>query len=171
MKRGVLLRRAGFAAAALSIGFVGLVPSMGGASGRTPTLNPDTTFTGACTFPVAFHAVVNNEFSTATTLPDGTIVTKTTGNLVATLTNTNNGNSVTLNISGPGVSVVHPDGSSENTLQGRSLFIFFAQAQTAFGLPGLQLGSGLIQADFDSSGNLTSYSHSGSSTDLCAALA
>jgi hypothetical protein len=163
-------RRACFVGAMVGVGLVGFAPAAGASPTRTPTPNPDFTAFGACAFPVAFHAVVNNEYSTTTTLADGTTIVKTTGSLVATLTNTLNGNSVTLNIGGPGTTTTYPDGSATVQLEGHSLFFFFAQAQAAFGLPGVQYGTGNISAAFDSGGNLTSYSHSGNSTDECAAL-
>jgi hypothetical protein len=165
------LRRAAFVAAVCGVCLVGFAPIASATSpNKVPTPNPDFTATGACAFPVAFHALVNKEYQTVTTMPDGSVVTKVNGSLVGTFTNTLNGHSVTLNIGGPGTITAFPDGSFTFEFEGNSSFFYFSQSQTAFGLPGLQYTQGLLQNHFDNAGNLTSYSHSGAATDECAAL-
>ena len=170
MRSRSVLRPLAAVTVAVGIGLIALAPAAGAASKRVPVANPDFTTTTACSFPVAFHALVNNEYQTTTPQPDGTTLIKIEGSLFATLTNGNTGKSITVNISGPGTFTINADGSSSSTFRGRSLFFFGAAAQTSFGVPGILLTSGLVNFTQDSSGNFTSFAPNGSSTDECAAL-
>jgi hypothetical protein len=95
-----------------------------------------------------------------------------TGALVATLTNTETQQSITLNISGPGFIVTDANGVTTFTLRGRSLF-FFLPGQLGPGAPGmLILTSGPAALVFDQNGNILSFERTSASVqELCPLLA
>jgi hypothetical protein len=170
MRRRSVLRPLAAVTVAVGIGLIALAPAAGAASKRVPVANPDFTSSAFCSFPVSFHATVNNEYETVTPQPDGSTLIKIEGSLFATLTNGHTGKSITVNIGGPGTITVNADGSSSSAFRGRSLFFFAAAPQATFGVPGMLLTSGLVNFTQDSSGNFTSFAPNGNSTDECAAL-
>src|SRR5262249_23188497 len=50
--------------------------------------------------------------------PDGDIVKRDTGRVVARYTNDETGKSIEVNVSGPGTKVIHPDGTETDTTAG-----------------------------------------------------
>jgi hypothetical protein len=129
-------------------------------SGRVPLeIPPDQTVTGVCQFPVGIHVDINKEFSKEH--KNG--VTIITGRLVVTLTNTETGQSVTYNISGP-VHITSQDGLETDVFLGRSL-LFNPDI-------GMLVTSGRAVTSFDpDTGVFTLVSYRGHAEDLCAALA
>jgi hypothetical protein len=70
------------------------------------------TLSGLCTFDVAVTVPVNSEYNIVFFDGAGNPVKAITeGRLVVTFTNLSNGHTLTLNISGPGIATVNPDGS------------------------------------------------------------
>lgn len=129
-------------------------------SGRIPVeIPPDITVTDVCPFPVAIHADINQEFSKEH--QNG--VTIITGRLVVTITNTETGESVTYNISGP-VHITSQDGLETQVFLGRSL-LFTPDI-------GMLVTSGRAVTAFNpETGEFTLVSHQGHAEDVCATLA
>jgi hypothetical protein len=129
-------------------------------SGRIPVETPpDFTVTDVCPFPVAIHIVINKEFSKEH--KNG--MTIITGRLVATLTNTQTGKSVTYNISGP-VQITQQNGLETDVFLGRSL-LFNPDI-------GMIVTSGRAVTTFNpATGVFTLVSLHGHAEDVCAALA
>jgi hypothetical protein len=117
-----------------------------------------------CEFAVKVETLRNT--ATVKTFPDGHIVI--TGHLVQRLTNVTTGESRTLNVSGPLALWFNEDGSGR--LIGRGPLIFFL-FEGDVGGPGIVYTKGRVEGTFDENFLLTSFSRSGSITDLCAALA
>lgn len=129
-------------------------------SGRIPVETPpDITVTDVCPFPVAIHVDINKEFSKEH--KNG--VTIITGRLVATVTNTETGKSVTYNISGP-VHITSQDGLETDVLLGRSL-VFDPDI-------GMLVTSGRVVVVVNlETGEFTLVSRQGHAEDVCATLA
>jgi hypothetical protein len=125
---------------------------------------------GFCSFPTHYDVVANKEYGKFTTLADGTVRLKETGKLKLRATNTDTGESILLNASGPGTLLFFPDGSF--TIHGTGHWLIFNLATDAarFGLPAVLLSSGHINETIDSSGALAALSVTGRAKDVCAAL-
>jgi hypothetical protein len=153
LRRGSrVLRLTGALAVAATVGIVS------GSSTALANSDPHRTYgyipptalpAGYCSFQVDATFPVNKEYVTTTTLPDGSIETKTTGSLTNTLTNDATGASITLNISGPGTTIVSADGTTENIdYLGQTLF--FGTNLTSYGFPSnVLLTSGLVETTID----------------------
>jgi hypothetical protein len=124
---------------------------------------------GYCPFPVRIDQSSGQTITTSTG-PNGETIYKFTGSAVATVTNLKTGEQLTYNISGPGTVVVNPDGSFSGDAGGANL-LYTTVANSYPGVPQLAYTTGHVQFTVDASGKTTSYSLSGSSTDVCAALA
>jgi hypothetical protein len=112
-----------------------------------------------CPFPVAIHADINQEFSKEH--QNG--VTIITGRLVVTITNTETGESVAYNISGP-VHITSQDGLETQVFLGRSL-LFTPDI-------GMLVTSGRAVTTFNpDTGEFTLVSRQGHAEDVCARLA
>jgi hypothetical protein len=123
----------------------------------------------ACSFEVASHPLINNEFTT--TFPaeaNGDVVVLITGRLVERITNVSTGKSITVNISGPEIVVLHSDGSVTLTALGSSFLILFPTDITPG--PAFLINSGRYVATFSAGGQETVLSQSGTQFDVCAAL-
>jgi hypothetical protein len=119
----------------------------------------DATFSGICSFTVARHVLVNR--SVFTTYSDGT--QKITGTFKQRLINLTTGKFIDVNSSGPVIIEYRADGSSTEKDFGRQ----FERP------PGqLLLTTGTVVWEFDSVGNVVSYTQRGGTTqDVCALLA
>ena len=115
-------------------------------------------------FPVLVHPTRNNEF--ATIFSSGAVLV--TGALRVEVTNLDTGETIELNIPGPGFFT--PDGS---TLIGTGPWLLFGEAGfLGEGSPaGVTFLSGRFVLTFDQQGNVTGFSARGHSEDICAALA
>jgi hypothetical protein len=149
---------------------LGLSPAAWAAPGRFFLPAGDVTIPGACPFPVLIHPIVDNEYGTLTTAPDGSTVLMVTGNAVATYSNTITGKSITLNASGPGLEAFHPNGAITFDTEGPGVYITLPYAQQEFGTFGFDYFKGHVQATVNAAGIITAFSWSGSSMDLCAVL-
>ena len=115
-------------------------------------------------FPVLVHPTRNNEYATIFS----TGATFVTGALRVEVSNLDTGETIALNIPGPGF--FSPDGS---TLIGTGPWLLYGEED--FIGPGSGAGvlfvSGRFVLTFDGQGNITGYSARGHSEDICAALA
>ena len=119
-----------------------------------------------CSFGVLVETIVNNQvLTTFPPKPNGDIVQLATGALVIRLTNTSTGESITVNISGPGRFTIHPDGSVTLEATGRWFLGLIENAPfTAF------ISSGRVVVSFAPDAPPTLVSQSGHVEDVCALL-
>jgi hypothetical protein len=118
---------------------------------------------GACPFPVSIQDVYTNQ--KVRSYDNGS--TKGTGQLITEITNVNTGNSITVNISGPGRTYTDTAGVVHYILTGASLtWVSPGKDRTESAPVGLYLRHGSVHVD--SEGNLWSYT--GSAENLCDAL-
>jgi hypothetical protein len=129
---------------------------------------------GACAFLVDFTFVSKEYVVKATDNPDGSQSSRVTGSASVTLTNDTTGKSIAVNISGPATLTDEPDGSGLIDAQGHQIYWWNKQEQANLGLPGgpdqLFLYTGHVVIRTDPNGVGTSWTRTGSVTDLCAAL-
>lgn len=125
-----------------------------------------------CGTQVTITEVANGERMRTSTAPDGTETTEVRGRYVVRYTAAD-GTSVTVNASGPGSTVVRPDGSLEIHLTGGSTVLAGGPrtraALAAAGLPELFLSHGPVDLLFRVGGPDVA-SVTGSVRDLCAEL-
>ena len=119
-----------------------------------------------CSFGVLSEPVVNKQVvKTFPPEPNGDIVQIATGAFVQRLTNTSTGESITVNISGPGRFTIHPDGSVTLEASGRWFFAVIENAPlNAF------INSGRAVLNIGTDGTVTLVSRSGHVEDVCALL-
>jgi hypothetical protein len=134
---------------------------------------PFTLDASFCGFPVAVTVPVDNEYAKVLTLPDGSTMYTFTGSFVASLTNTNTTETITVNVSGPGTQIFSPDFTAMTaSLTGRTLL--YMENGPQFGFPSnLVLTTGLLQETVDlTTSTLTSVAvRPHVLLDVCAALA
>jgi hypothetical protein len=119
-----------------------------------------------CSFGVLSEPVVNNQvIKTFPPEPNGDIVQLATGAFVTRLTNTSTGQSISVNISGPGRFVIHPDGSATLEASGRW---FFAAVENAPFSAFINSGHAVLSIGTD--GTVTLLSHRGHVEDVCGVL-
>jgi hypothetical protein len=125
-----------------------------------------------CGFEVRVTPVVNKEFTKILKTADGSMTFLFTGAFAASLTNLQNGKTITENMSGPGKATIHADGTITEVHTGLNGPNFLAPAnQARFGLPGLFISTGALRFSVDAAGNTTSLTLNGRvAVDLCAAL-
>ena len=119
-----------------------------------------------CSFGVLVETIVNNQV--VTTFPperNGDVVQLATGAFVTRLTNTSTGKSITVNISGPGRTTIHPDGSATLEAWGRWLLGLIENAPFT-----LFISSGRVVVSFAPDGAATLVRQSGRVEDVCALL-
>lgn len=123
-----------------------------------------------CAFMVTIAVVTNNELQNVATLPDGSTVTKITGNLVLSFKNDTAGKTTEKNVSGPTTQTVSPDGSS-GTFQGEgpNWLAFGPHGQANTGEPGLVFTSGRVTMTF-AKGTAQTFSLHGTQENGCALL-
>jgi len=117
----------------------------------------------ACAFPVRIGFVANKEYGVTFADAQGNLLRQLiAGTLVVSLTNTLNGKSITVDISGPARVTAHADGSSTFVLRGNSLPL----------VPGrLYTSTGTVVQEIAADGSVLSTSKAtGTETDRCAAL-
>jgi hypothetical protein len=136
---------------------------------RTPIpIGPESAPAGAvCPFAVSLVPVVNNAYN-LTYPPDanGDIRQISTGNVVVQIMNDETGKTISLNVSGPVITVTHPDGSATITLQGPTFL-----ADLIPPVPGFFLVDGRTVLNQSPSGDQTLVSFNGRvKLDICAAL-
>jgi hypothetical protein len=125
---------------------------------------------GFCAFPTHYDVVTNKEYGTFTTLADGTVSLKESGDLKVRATNVDTNKSILLNSSGPGTVFFFPDGAITVSGQGHWLITNQEAVAQPFGLPGVMVTSGSLSEHIDAQGALTGLSVTGSVMDVCAEL-
>jgi hypothetical protein len=101
-----------------------------------------------CGFTVHVEIPVDRQYGTFSTAEDGSTILKITGSLVWELTNTTSGNSVTVNVSGPGT-IVFPIGTALAVINAQGQNIIYVTNGADFGVPNLFYSSGLLQFTTD----------------------
>jgi hypothetical protein len=112
---------------------------------------------------------VNKEYVKVTVLEDGTQVLKVTGVLKLDLA-TDAGASLSVNASGPGNSLVFPNGDFEFISQGLNFVAFTPEQSAATGLPEIFTAAGPMDILFRTDGTVEVNRVNHKVTDLCAAL-
>jgi hypothetical protein len=133
---------------------------------------PDNSFTlpnNRCGFPIRVDVVSNKECQDVVTLADGTTVTRITGRLVLSFTNTVTGFTITRNVSGPTTETVHPDGSGTFVGEGQNWFSLGPLSQANTKEPGLFFTSGLVVLQI-AGGAVTDFSLNGTQVNGCELL-
>jgi hypothetical protein len=162
--------------ALLGCGLVaGALVSAGAALGDRPTKEPSpltpVSFPAGdlCTFPVTWEPVVSDGFTITFVDSEGNFRWLFGGgHLVVRITNDSTGQSIELNISGPGKITENDDGTL--TLEGGGPFLLgFLPSDTPASTMLLVKGRVVLRID-PSTGQLTLVSHRGTSEDLCASL-
>lgn len=127
----------------------------------------DFVVSGACEFDIGVDILVNNEFGTL--FSDGRFLI--TGSLKVQFTNLDEPtNSLTANVSGPGVFTPTADGGTVLKAEGRWFFFFFP-GDLGPGSPGVAvITTGLSTLVISGTGELT-FTPARNVTNLCAALA
>ncbi len=151
----------------LAITVLAAVAPAAAAKDREPvTFDPFTLPANRCGFPIDVEVVANKEYQDVVTLADGTTITRITGKLVLSFTNTVTGFTIVQNVSGPSTEIDHPDGTVTEILEGHSWFGFGPISQGNIGQPGLVFTSGrvVLQA---AGGAVTSFSLSGKQVNGC----
>lgn len=155
----------GFFACLAIVAGLGAPAAFAAAPIREPLGLPDSISLAAgdaCAFPVRIDVLVNGEYTTTFPEENGDTNILTTGRLIVRLVNESNGNEIIVNISGPGMTVIHADGSSTVTLSGQSL---------PFVPDHLYVTSGPVVQEYAADGTLLSTSGpSGNVRDMCLEL-
>jgi hypothetical protein len=122
-------------------------------------------------FRIVADILVNREYGITFTDANGDPIRMITqGSLVVRLTNPENGESIVLNISGPGELVFHADGSSTQTARG-TWFLFFFEGQLGGGMSGTGfVNSGQVVFVNNADGTATILSQTGRMEDVCVTL-
>lgn len=125
-----------------------------------------------CGYTIHVEIPVNREYGTISTTDDGSTLIKITGSLVWELTNTTNGNTITLNISGPG-NVLLPIDTTLAVIEGHGLNAIYVTNGADFGVPNFMYSSGLLEFTTDlSNDTIVSMDRKPHVLlDVCAALA
>jgi hypothetical protein len=141
----------------------GVAMAMGVAQAAPQAGEPITTHLAAkdyCGFPVTVVNTSNQE------LRGGG---KFTGPGDVTVTNDQTGKTITYNVSGPGTVTSTPDGGFAVDATGTNFF--WTTAKNSYpGVPTISYTTGHLQFTVNKSGKTTSYSTTGNTTDVCAAL-
>jgi hypothetical protein len=158
----------------LAITALAAVAPVGAAQAREPVTVEPSDLPGApapfCGFPVHIDVVANKEYQEVTTLADGTIITRVTGMLVQSFTNTDTGFTIVRNVSGPTLRIDNPDGTGTFILHGLNWFIFGPTSQANTGEPPLVLTSGRVVLQFHDN-IVDSFTLTGEQVNLCELLA
>lgn len=122
-----------------------------------------------CGFPVHVDVLVDREYATSSTTPDGDTVLHITGSLRYRLTSPTR--SIDLNASGPADVIFGIDDSVTIVGRGTGLQPFTPDQAADTGMPGLALFTGLTILRFDSIGDAGLVRQRGIVRDVCAWLA
>jgi hypothetical protein len=118
---------------------------------------------------VHVSASVNKEFYRETTLPDGTIERQVTGSLNVNYA-TGDGQSVTVNASGPGHLLIFPSGDVQVLAKGLNSFTFTEDQAATLGVPQISVSAGPINVTWDADGETVTGHMGNIIEDVCAEL-
>jgi hypothetical protein len=123
------------------------------------------TYSGACDFDILIQpTAINNEYTLSFVNENGVLVKQiTTGALIETLTNAETGQSITVNVSGPGIFTYNSDGSMTIVLVGPDFAVLGIGNSSA-------IGSGRTVINVSASGQATIVSQVGSYQSVCPLL-
>jgi hypothetical protein len=135
----------------------------------TPAAGADTGITGVCSFPISIDQVLHGNPTDTIHFPTSGPFTGgfSTGQVFVTITNDLNGNSIELNVSGPGFSTVE----GGFILSGVSLLLLTSSATGDVVGPGLFLTHGPVLLTFTDHLNTELLSGATVSGDLCGLIA
>jgi hypothetical protein len=151
----------------LAITGLAILAPIGNAQAREPVpMGPFTLPDNRCGFPIDVGVVSNKEYQDVVTLADGTTVTRITGKLVLSFTNTWTGFTITRQLSGPTTETDRPDGSGTLVGEGQNWFSFGPHSQENTGEPGLVFTDGLVVIEFGG-GAATGFSLQGTQINGC----
>jgi hypothetical protein len=152
-----------------------VVPAASAAAGPSRDFLPlpdHITLEGVCPdFTIEADILVNREYGITFSDANGDPVrTLTQGSLVVRLTNPDSGVSIVRNISGPGETVFHADGSSTLTARG-TWFLFYTADQLGAGTPAQSIvhQGRIVQVTYPD-GSQSIESEQGTTEDVCATL-
>jgi hypothetical protein len=136
---------------------------------RIPVPDPAVFPAGlSCEFTVEWRfASQNLQLTTFPVQPDGDQVVRQTGHQVTTITNLDNGRSMTVNTTNRQDFVNHPDGSIDVFIDGRVVAAYFP---TDVGGAGMFVFNGHLHDVLDPGFTLVDHHMSGHVLDVCAAL-
>jgi hypothetical protein len=133
-----------------------------------PFIFTDTLGNNPCGFPVLLKITTNKEIFTTFTRQNGVTSIHTTGALKVQLTNTETGNTIVRNISGPILATVNADGSIMQIGAGPALWVF--DPGVAPQLPRLVITKGRTESIIGPGTAFRFISITGAYEDICAAL-
>lgn len=146
------------------------------AAGRGPnweltTAQPFTLDASFCGFEVLVTEPVNQEFFKVLKTSDGSMTFLTTGFTSVSFTNLSTGNTITVPVSGTGMTTVSSDGSFSLAVHGPLVTILAPADAQRFGLPTLSVTTGALRESVAPDGTITSLSLDGHVlVDVCPAL-
>ena len=164
----------GWIGSVVVLGLLSVAPPVTAAPTSTVEPVPDVNATvpaGAlCPFEISVETLLNTEklrtFFDAQGEPTMALLS---GRLIWRFTNTETGESIVRNISGPGRTIFHDDGSRTETFLGRSAVAFFVGDPLG---PSAPIVSGPVTLEYDADGDLVSAEIIGHITeDVCETLA
>jgi hypothetical protein len=121
-----------------------------------------------CDFEVLLEAVVNQEYLIVFPADEeGRQRSIVSGRLVERVTNVATGESLTYNVSGPGIFWANPDGTTDMQMHGRNMLWFFKGERHG---PGLYVTTGLVRQTLEADGTIPNAEIRGRMIDVCAAL-
>ena len=161
----------------LALGVLLVLGASGSASARRPIrefspLPSRIVLDDVCqTFSIVADFLVNRVYVTTFTDENGDPVrSHTTGSLKVRLTNPENGASVVRNLSGPGTTTYHADGSRTIVARGPWPFFYFPGELFPGSEGSFMVHRGRVVLEIAADGTQTIVSESGTSEDLCATL-
>ena len=162
--------RLAIVAAGLTSATLVALPAGGAWAGRGDGWQPLSfaPYDAACG-PTTVHTSisVNKEYYKESALPDGTIRWQVTGSLK--INYATDGNSVTVNASGPGNLLNHPSGDVQILADGLNSYTFTPEQAATLGVPQISVSSGPIDLTFHPDGSVSG--HMGNIIeDVCAEL-
>ena len=123
------------------------------------------------TFSIVADFLVNRVYVTTFTDASGDPLRAiATGSLKVRLTNRESGDSVVRNLSGPGTTIYHPDGSRTVVARGPWPFFYFPGELFPGSEGSFTVHRGRVVIEFAPDGTQTIVSESGTTEDLCATL-
>ena len=133
------------------------------------TVAARTYVAGYCGFPIYSEPVRSQNFVLErTTNPDGSVTVATRGQLIRTLTNTDTGKSIQVNLSGPGS--VTSFANRSYVIEGSGGWLVFIPRRFGYDAPVVAVTSGKFTYAYDPNTDSLDWSGNGALRDVCAEL-